>query len=95
MQILSNYWLPQLLDYNGFLDDGKHEEFYEHVNWMIFDGNVMNMYLIIMEGTYGAIYTYDCSCHGYYIIKFPSSSYTLHSDFSINGQVIYYGEMVC
>ena len=48
----------------------------------------MNMYLIIMEVTYGAIDTDDSSCHGYYIIKFSSSPYTLQSDLSIEGQVI-------
>ena len=30
---------------------------------MILDGNVMIMYLIIMEGKYGAIDAYDYSCH--------------------------------
>ena len=33
----------------------------------------MNMYLIIMEGKYGAIDNGDSSCHGYHIIKFSSS----------------------
>ena len=41
-----------------------------------------------MEGKYGAIDTDDSSCHGYYIIKFSSSPYTLQSDLSIEGQVI-------
>ena len=46
-----------------------YEENYEHINHTIFDGNVMNMYLIIMEGKYGAIDYDDSSCHSYYIIK--------------------------
>ena len=55
----------------------------------------MNMYLIIMVGKYGAIDTDHFSWHGYYIIKFSSSKYTLQADLSIYGQVIYYVEMGC
>ena len=55
----------------------------------------MNMSLIIMVGQYGAIDMYDSSCHGYYIIKFSSSPYTLKLGLIINGQVISSGEMVC
>ena len=53
------------------------------------------MSLIIMEGKYGAIDTYDSPCHGYYIISFSSSPYTLQTDLYIDGQVISSGEMVC
>ena len=53
------------------------------------------MYLIIIEVKYGAIDTDDSSCHGYCIIKFSSSPYTLQSDLNIDGQVISSGEMVC
>ena len=53
------------------------------------------MSLIIMDVKYGTIDTDDSSCHGYYIIKFSLSLYTLISDLSIDGQVIYSGEMVC
>ena len=62
--------MSQLLDCNEFLDDGIYEEIYEHINWYILDGNVMNMSLIIMEEKYGDIDTNDSSCHGYYIVKF-------------------------
>ena len=55
----------------------------------------MNMYLIVMEGNYGAIDTDYYSCHGCYIIKFSSSPYTLQADLSIYGQFISSGEMVC
>ena len=55
----------------------------------------MNMYLIISEGKYGAIDTDDYLCHGYYIIKFSSSPYTLQADLIIDGQVISYGKVVC
>ena len=54
----------------------------------------MNMSLIIIEGTYGAIDADDSSCHGYYILGFSSFLYTLQVDLSIYGRVIYSGEMV-
>ena len=95
MQILSNSWLSQLLDYNDFLDDGTDKEMYKHVNRTILDSNVMNMSLIITEGKYGAIDTDEYSYHGYYIIRFYSFTYTLQADLSIYGQVISSGEMVC
>ena len=72
----------------GFLYGGTDEEIYEHINWMIPDGNVMNMSLIIMEVKYGAIDTDYYSCHGYYIIMFSSSPYTLQTDLVIDGWVI-------
>ena len=52
-----------------FFEDGTNEEDNEHINKTILDGNVMNMYLIIMEGNYGAIDADDSLYHGYYIIK--------------------------
>ena len=60
----------------------------KHINQPILDDIVVNMYLIIMEGKYGAIDVDDNSWHCYYIIKFSSSPYTLQSLFSIDGQVI-------
>ena len=55
----------------------------------------MNIPFIIMEGNYSCIDADDYSFYGYYIIKFYSSPYTLQSEFSIDGQVISSGEMVC
>ena len=81
--------------YNEFLDDGIYEEIYEHIIQTILDGNVMNMYMIIMEGKYGAIDTDYSSCRGYYIIKFYSSPYTLQEDLCIDEKFISSGEMVC
>ena len=46
------------------------------------------------QGNYGAIDADDSSFNGYYIIKFPLSTYTLQTDLSIGGQVISSGEMV-
>ena len=59
-QILScrNNWIILI-----FLDDVRYEEDYEHINWTIIDGNVMNNYLIIMERKYCAIDADDFSCH--------------------------------
>ena len=53
----------------NFFDNVTYEEKYKHINKTILDGNVMNMYLIIMEGNYGAIDADDFLYHGYYIIK--------------------------
>ena len=75
------------------MDDGTDEKYYEQMNWTIIDGNVMNMSLV--EGCYGNIDSDDSTCHGYYIIIFYSSPYTLKADLSIDGQVISSGEMVC
>ena len=55
----------------------------------------MNMSLIIMEGKYSAIDTDNYLCHGYYSIKFSSSTYTLQSDLSIYEQFISSGEIIC
>ena len=53
------------------------------------------MYLIIIEGHYGAIDADDYSWHVYYIIKISSSTYTLQSDLIIDGQVISSSEKLC
>ena len=94
MQVISNYWLSQLLDFIDCFDDGTDEEDYDHINWNIIVGNLLNMYLIVMEGENGAIDADDSSCHGYYIIKMSSSTYTLQTELSIYGQVISSGEMI-
>ena len=52
------------------------------------------MSLTIMESKYGAIDTDDSSFHGYYVIKFYSSPYTLQEYLIIHGKVISSGEMV-
>ena len=61
----------------NFLDNGIDERYYKNMNQTIFDGNVIKISLIINEGKYGAIDTCYSLCHGYYIIKFYSSPYTL------------------
>ena len=76
----------------NFSVDGTYEEEYKHINRYILDGNLMKVYLMIMEGDYCSG---DSSWHCYYIIKFSSSPFILQSDLSIDGQVIYSGEMVC
>ena len=78
-----------------FLDDVTENVEYEYINWNILDGNDMNMYLIIIEVNYSTIYDDYSTWHGYYIIIFSSSPYTLQADFNIEGQVISSGEIVC
>ena len=55
----------------------------------------MKMSFINMEGKYGDIDADYSSYHGYYIIKFSLSPYTIQADLCIYGKVIYYVEMVC
>ena len=75
--------------------NGTYEKEYKHINQTILDGNLMNTYLIIMEGKYYDINADDSTCHGYYIIKFSSYPYNLQADLSIDGQVISSGENIC
>ena len=55
----------------------------------------MDMYLVIMEVKHGPIDADDYSCHGYYIIIFSSSTYTLQEEFNVHVYIIYSGEMFC
>ena len=61
------------------MKDGTDEEYYKHTNKTIVDGNVINVYFIIMEGYCGDIDDDDSSFHYYYIIKSPSYPFTLQS----------------
>ena len=65
---------------SNFIDYGTYTVEYEFINRTILDGNVMNIYLVILKGNYGAIDADDTSCHGYYIILYSSSPYTLQED---------------
>ena len=47
-----------------------------------------------MEVKFGVIDTDNFSCHGYYITRFSSYPYTLQPDLSIDGQFIYFVEMI-
>ena len=75
----------------NFQDYGVDCVYYEFMNRTIIEGNFMNVSLIITKGNYGAIDADNSSCHGYYIIRFYSSLYTLQSGLNIDGQVIYSG----
>ena len=55
----------------------------------------MNMSLKVTEGQYGATDSDDSSCHGYYIINFSLSPYTLQTDLFIDGQGVSSSEMIC
>ena len=89
-----------LLSFNNwiilnFLYDVKDEAECEHMNINILSVNVTNIYFIILKLNYGTIDTDDTPFHGYYIIMFSLSRYTLQEDFNIDVQVISYGEIVC
>ena len=62
---------------------------------LYFSENLMNMYLIFIEGKYFSIDATYTSCQGYYIIIFSSSTYTLQEDLSIDGQVISSRKILC
>ena len=53
-----------------FGNNGTYEEDQDHSNQNIIDDNVLNMSLIIMEGSYGAIDSGNSKFHGYYIVRF-------------------------
>ena len=44
---------------------------------------VSNMILVVSEDNIGVIDAEEPSCHGYYIVEFSSTSYTLQKDFNI------------
>ena len=66
---------------------------------MSIDGQVISSGRMVCELSYffpiNINSSYDSLCHGYYIIEFSSSTYTLQADLSIDGKVISSGEMVC
>ena len=76
------------------LYDGIENVEYEYIDWSILDVNVMSMYLIIIEGNYGAIDSGYSARHSYYIIIFSSSLYTLQANLIIYSKFISSGEMV-
>ena len=61
----------------NFQDYGADNVYYEFMNITIIEGNVMKVSLIITKVNYRAIDADNSSCHGYYIIRFSSSLYTL------------------
>ena len=86
--------IPQQLVIMNCIYDGTDDVDYEHINITIIDGNVTSMSLVISKGNFGANndkkgYT---SWHGYCIIIFNSTKYTLQEDLNIYGQVVFYGE---
>ena len=76
------------------LDDGTDNVEYECINQTILDVNVMNTYLINIEGNYGAIDAVYSTCNGCYIIILSSSAYTLQTDLNKDCQFISSSEMV-
>ena len=61
----------------NFIDDGTDNVDYEKTSRTILDGSVTNMSLVVSKGDFGDIDAEDTQCHGYYIIKFTSTSHTL------------------
>ena len=67
----------------NFLYYGTENVDCECINRTIFDGNIMNMTLIITKVNYRAIDADNDSFRGYYITRFSSSPYTLQEDLNI------------
>ena len=49
---------------------------------------------LIQSGNYGDINTAGTITNGFYVIKFISEAYTLQYNTTINGNIIYAGELV-
>ena len=49
---------------------------------------------LVQAGMYGAINTYDTTTNGLYGLQVISQAYTLQNNTTIDGQVIYAGELV-
>ena len=49
---------------------------------------------LVQSGMYGYINTDDTTTNGLYVIQFLSEAYTLKNNTTIDGQVIYAGELV-
>ena len=61
----------------NYIDYGTYHVNYECIHKTILDVNVMNMSLVFIAVNYGDIDADDSTFHGYYIIRFYSSPYTL------------------
>ena len=61
---------------------------------MVLDGISENMASLFQSCMYGAINTYNTTTNGFYVIQLLSDAYTLKRNTTIDGQVIYDGELV-
>ena len=55
----------------NFINYGKDDVYYEHINRTILDINVSNLSLVICKGNFGAIYSDNTSCHSTILSYLP------------------------
>ena len=79
----------------NLLDDVTDNVDCECIIRTILGGNYMIVSLINIEVNYGTIDDDYSTCHGYNIIIFSSSPYTLQVYCNMDGQFVYSGEMIC
>ena len=85
-----NDWIIMTLQ-----DKGTRDTEIEEMHQVMLDGIAMNLAGFIKPNTYGAVATDDTSSHGYYIVFFLSSPYTLQEDTKCGDYCIDNGELVC
>ena len=69
-------------------------EVFDEIHQVVFDGISKNMASLVQSGMYGAINTDYTTTNGFYVIQFFSDAYTLKNNTTIDGQVMYDGELV-
>ena len=69
-------------------------EAFDDIHQVVLDGISENMASLLQLGMYGSINTDDTTTNGFYVIQFLSDAYTIQNNTTIDGQVIYAGELV-
>ena len=67
---------------------------FDEIHQVVLDGIIENMASLVQSGMYSAIDTDDTTTNGFYVIKLLSDVYKLQDNTTIDGQVIYAGELV-
>ena len=69
-------------------------EAFDDIHQVVLEGIYENIASLVQSGMYGSINTNDNTSNGLHVIKFISEVYTLQNNTTIDGQVIYAGELV-
>ena len=75
---------PRSIPFGAFYDMHK----------LVLYGISKNIASLLQSGMYGGINTANITTNGFYVIQFISEAYTLQNITTIDGQVIYDGELV-
>ena len=71
-----------------FIDKGSDEEEYEEFHKIVLDSLANNTAQTIQVGSIGSIDADDKHSHGYYMVGFSSSTYTLQEDKTVDEKVM-------